>query len=98
MNWLKSIEEAIDYIESHLQDDFSIEDVASHVYMSSGYFQKAFSMLCGFTVSEYIRKTYKRAMRHPQLKDHPLDAILYNQLLLQYFLTNSLLPPPVSIF
>ena len=55
MNWLKSIEEAIDYIESHLQDDFSIEDVASHVYMSSAYFQKAFSMLCGFTVSEYIR-------------------------------------------
>ena len=56
MNWLESIEEAIDYIESHLKDDFSVEDVASHVYMSSGYFQKAFSMLCGFTVSEYIRK------------------------------------------
>ena len=55
MNWLESIEEAIDYIESHLKDDFSVEDVASHVYMSSGYFQKAFSMLCGFTVSEYIR-------------------------------------------
>ena len=55
MNWLESIEEAIGYIESHLKDAFSIEDVASHVYMSSGYFQKAFSMLCGFTVSEYIR-------------------------------------------
>lgn len=55
MNWLESIEEAIGYIESHLKDDFSIEDVASHVYMSSGYFQKAFSMLCGFTVGEYIR-------------------------------------------
>ena len=55
MNWLESIEGAIDYIESHLKDDFSVEDVASHVYMSSGYFQKAFSMLCGFTVSEYIR-------------------------------------------
>lgn len=55
MNWLESIEKAIDYIESHLNDDFSIEDVAAYVYMSSGYFQKAFSMLCGFTVSEYIR-------------------------------------------
>ena len=33
MNWLESIEEAIDYIESHLKDDFSVEDVASHVYM-----------------------------------------------------------------
>ena len=55
MNWLECIEGAIDYIESHLKEDFSIEDVASHVYMSSGYFQKAFSMLCGFTVGEYIR-------------------------------------------
>ena len=26
MNWLESIEEAIGYIESHLKDDFSIED------------------------------------------------------------------------
>ena len=55
MNWLESIEKAIGYIESHLKDDFSIEDVASRVHMSSGYFQKAFSMLCGFTVGEYIR-------------------------------------------
>ena len=55
MNWLESLEEAIGYIESHLKDDLSVEDVASHVYMSAGYFQKAFSMLCGFTVSEYIR-------------------------------------------
>ena len=55
MNWLESIEEASGYIESHLKDDLSVEGVASHVYMSSGYFQKAFSMLCGFTVSEYIR-------------------------------------------
>ena len=55
MNWLESIGEAISYIESHLKDDLSIEDVASHVYMSSGYFQKAFTMLFGFTVSEYIR-------------------------------------------
>ena len=55
MNWLESIEKAIGYIESHLKDDFSIEDIASQIYMSSGYFQKAFSMLCGFTISEYIR-------------------------------------------
>lgn len=55
MNWLESIEKAIEYIESHLKDDLSLEDVASHVYMSIGYFQKAFSMLCGFTVGEYIR-------------------------------------------
>lgn len=47
MNWLESIEKAIEYIESHLKDDLSLEDVASHVYMSIGYFQKAFSMLCG---------------------------------------------------
>ena len=80
MNWLESIEEAIDFIESHLKDDFSIEDVASHVYMSSGYFQKAFSMLCGFTVSEYIRnrRLAEAGMELLFSKDKIIDiAMLY---------------------
>ena len=32
-----------------------MEDVAKEVYISPFYFQKGFSLLCGFTVSEYIR-------------------------------------------
>lgn len=49
------IRDAVDYMEDHLTDDISAEDVANHVYMSPFYFQKGFSMLCGYTVMEYIR-------------------------------------------
>lgn len=52
---MNAIQNAIKFIEEHITDDITAEDVASHVFMSSFYFQKGFSMLCGFTVSEYIR-------------------------------------------
>ncbi len=55
MNWIESMSKAIKYIDSHLEDDLKIEDVASKVFISPFYFQKAFSLLCGFTVGEYIR-------------------------------------------
>lgn len=55
MNWIEGIGNAISYIETHLKEDMSMEDIASKACVSSFYFQKAFSILCGYTVSEYIR-------------------------------------------
>lgn len=55
MEWMKAIGDSIQYIEDHITEDFSIEQVSGHVHISSFYFQKGFAMLCGFTVSEYIR-------------------------------------------
>lgn len=55
MEWTKAISEAIEYIESNLTEDISAEDAARQVNISSFYFQKGFAMLCGYTVSEYIR-------------------------------------------
>lgn len=52
---MKSIGEAIQFIEDNITEDINADDVASHVYVSSFYFQKGFSMLCGFSVMEYIR-------------------------------------------
>ena len=52
---MKAIGDSIQYIEDHITEDFSIEQVSGHVHISSFYFQKGFAMLCGFTVSEYIR-------------------------------------------
>lgn len=56
MDWITSIREAIKYIEDNITSDLTINDIASKVYLSPFYFQKGFAMLCGFTVSEYIRK------------------------------------------
>lgn len=55
MNWSESISRAIEYIENNLTNDISVEDIANHLYISSFYFQKGFSMLCGYTIGEYIR-------------------------------------------
>lgn len=55
MEWMKSISEAVEYIENHITENITADDVANHVCISSFYFQKGFSMLCGFSVMEYIR-------------------------------------------
>ena len=56
MRWAEGISEAIDYIENNLTKELSISDIAKQAFMSAFYFQKGFSMLCGFTVGEYIRQ------------------------------------------
>lgn len=55
MEWMKAIGDAVDYIETHITEDIDTEAVARHICISPFYFQKGFSMLCGYTVAEYIR-------------------------------------------
>lgn len=55
MEWMKAIEDAVTYIETHITEEIDTEAVARHVCISPFYFQKGFSMLCGYTVAEYIR-------------------------------------------
>lgn len=52
---VEDISEGIKYIEDHLTEEIDMAEVAKHAYVSSFYFQKIFHVLCGFTVSEYIR-------------------------------------------
>lgn len=55
MNWVEGMGNAVRYIEENLTQDLSVESIAKQAFVSSFYFQKAFSMLCGFTAGEYIR-------------------------------------------
>ncbi len=55
MEWMKAIGNAVEYIEAHITENISAEDVAKQVHISPFYFQKGFQMLCGYTVTEYIR-------------------------------------------
>ncbi len=55
MDWIKATEDAIAYIERHITDDLTVGGIAAKVNISPFYFQKGFSMLCGYTVGEYIR-------------------------------------------
>lgn len=58
MEWTESLRSAIAYMEEHLLDDISADDVAEAVHISSFYMQKAFRIMTGYSVGEYIR--YRR--------------------------------------
>lgn len=55
MDWIIGLQKAIDYIEDNLIDDIDYEKVAAQSFSSSYHFQRVFSILCGFTVGEYVR-------------------------------------------
>ena len=54
--WVEGIQNAIAYIEENLTEELDICDIAEKAHISAFYFQKIFTVLCGITVGEYIRK------------------------------------------
>lgn len=55
MNFIQNLQRAIDYMEAHILEPITYEDVAKHVYMSSYHFHRTFSLVIGITAKEYIR-------------------------------------------
>ena len=55
MDWITGMQKAIDYIEAHLTEEIDYERVAAESFSSSYHFQRVFSILCGYTLGEYIR-------------------------------------------
>ncbi|MBR3715747.1 MAG: AraC family transcriptional regulator [Clostridia bacterium] len=55
MDWITGIQKAIDYIEENITEEIDYEKVAAESFSSSYHFQRVFSILCGYTLGEYIR-------------------------------------------
>lgn len=55
MDWITGIQRALDYTEAHLTGEIDYEAVAKAACSSSFHFQRMFSLLCGFTLGDYIR-------------------------------------------
>ena len=55
MNWIQSLTKAIQYIESNLTHEITVNDVANHVYASNAHYQRVFSLATGITIGDYIR-------------------------------------------
>ncbi|WP_330371222.1 AraC family transcriptional regulator [Alkaliphilus transvaalensis] len=53
---LKSMNEALGYIEKNLTNDIDYKEVARRACSSEYHFQRMFSFLAGITLSEYIRR------------------------------------------
>ena len=58
MDWLSSIRAAIAYIEKHLTENITVQNIAEHVFLSPFLLQRSFSLMTGYGISEYIR--YRR--------------------------------------
>ena len=55
MDWITGIQRALDYTEAHLADTVDYEAAAREAASSAFHFQRMFTMLCGFTLGDYIR-------------------------------------------
>ena len=55
MEWITGIQNAINYIEEHLTEELDYEQIARASFSSSFHFQRVFSILCGYTLGDYIR-------------------------------------------
>ena len=55
MDWIAGIQQALEYIERHLTEEVDYDDVARVAFSSRYHFQRVFSILCGYTLGEYIR-------------------------------------------
>ena len=55
MDFIQNLQKAIDYMEEHILEPITYEDVAKHIYVSSYYFHRTFSLVTGITANEYIK-------------------------------------------
>ena len=55
MDWITGIQNAIDCIENNITEELDYEAIAKESFSSSFHFQRVFSILCGYTLGEYIR-------------------------------------------
>lgn len=51
----EAIQDALNYVEEHLQEDMKLETLANTAALSPYYFQRLFARLVGKTVKEYIK-------------------------------------------
>ncbi|MCH1626433.1 AraC family transcriptional regulator [Ferdinandcohnia quinoae] len=56
MAWVESLQKAIDFIEMHLLEEITIEEIANEANASPFHFQRTFAILTDATVGEYIRR------------------------------------------
>lgn len=66
MDWTETLKRAVDYMEEHLLEDISVNDIAKNVYVSPFHFQRGFKLMTGYTINEYIkdRRLYLAALEY----------------------------------
>ena len=55
MDWVTGLQKAIDYVEDNLLEELDYEKIAAKACVSSFHFQRIFSIMCNYSLGEYIR-------------------------------------------
>lgn len=78
MDWLSHLNDALGYIEEHLEDEIDLEQVARLACCSSFHFQRLFSYMANVSLAEYIRRRRmtKAAFDLQNTKDKVIDIAL----------------------
>ena len=78
MEWLTGIRTAIEYIEQHLEEDISAQDVADQVFLSLFFLQRGFTLMTGYGIGEYLRsrRLYQAALDLIHTDDRVIDIAL----------------------
>ncbi|MFD1031544.1 AraC family transcriptional regulator [Metaplanococcus flavidus] len=56
MGWVESLQRAIDYMEEHIEEHLSVEQIAKEANSSVFHFQRTFAILTDCSVAEYLRR------------------------------------------
>ncbi|GAA0077349.1 AraC family transcriptional regulator [Clostridium sp. CTA-5] len=56
MDWLNSMNKAVEYLEANINEKLDIEKVAKIALSSPFHFQRMYHMITGVTIAEYIRR------------------------------------------
>ena len=68
MHWIKDTQKAVNFIEEHLLEHISVDDVSKYIYSSTDYFQRIFNIVTGISLSEYM-KNRKLSLAGVELKN-----------------------------
>lgn len=74
MEWMERLNDAIRYIEDHLTDEIDYAQLGKIACCSSYHFQRMFTYMAGFPLSEYIRKR-KMSLAAVDLQDRDRKII-----------------------
>lgn len=54
MNYIANMQRAIDFINTNVNNELNLDDIARQAYMSRSYFSKIFRIITGYSVKEYV--------------------------------------------
>ena len=78
MEWLTCIRTTVEYIETHLEDDISVQDISDRLFISPFFLQRGFALMTGYSIRQYLRnrRLYQAALDLRETDDKVLDIAL----------------------